>query len=157
MSLIAESILADAAFELLASSTIKRYLRVAREIAQRAGMIAAVCETPEMARESLDRARTCWSAVSRASARIPEEFELAVLLVGLIDAQYEPAETLLMQIASSPDALATWTIALARRLRQLGPPLKDERDQLAMELSAVIAITTTEPSIDDPRLQIEAH
>jgi hypothetical protein len=157
MSVIAESILADAAFQLLASSTIKRYLRVAREIAQRAGLVAAICDTPEIARESLHRARTCWSAVSRASARIPEEFELAVLLVGLIDAPYEPVEPLLLQIASSQDALATWTVALAKRLRQLGPPLKDERDQLAMELSAVLATTTAEPSIDDPRLQIEAH
>jgi hypothetical protein len=157
MPLIRESMLADAAFQLLASSTIKRYLRVAREIAQRAGLIAASRETPEIAQHATDRARSCWSAVSGASARIPEEFELAVLLVGLIDAQYEPAEALLLQIESSPDALATWTVALAKRLRQLGPPLKHEREQLAIELSAVLATTTAEPSADDPRLLIEAQ
>jgi hypothetical protein len=94
--------------------------------------------------------------VSSADTRIPEEFELGLLLVGLIDGQYEPAEALLLQIASSPDAFATWSIALARRLRQLGPPLKDEREQLDKELTAVLAAATAGPCSDDPRLRVEA-
>jgi hypothetical protein len=156
MPLIAESFVADATFQMLASSTIRRYLRVAREIAERAGLVAAIRTTPEIARQALDRARALWHAVSSAETRIPEEFELGLLLVGLIDGQHEPAEALLLQIASSPDALATWSIALARRLRQLGPLLKDEREQLDKELTAVLAATTAGPSGDDPRLRVEA-
>jgi len=75
----------------------------------------------------------------------------------LIDGQYEPAEALLLQIASSPDALATWSVALAKRLRQLGPPLKDEREQLVRELTTVLAATTAEPCSDDPRLRVEVQ
>lgn len=156
MSLIAEPFIADAAFQMLASSTIKRYLRVAREIADRAGLTEAIRTTPETARQSLDRARTLWNAVSRAEARIPEEFELALLLIGLIDGQHEPAEALLLQIASSPDALAIWSIALARRLRQLGPLMKEEREQLDRELAAILAAATAAPCGDDPRLRVEA-
>jgi hypothetical protein len=154
--LIAEPFVADATFQMLASSTIRRYLRVAREIAERAGLVAAIRTAPETARQALDRARALWHAVSSAETRTPEEFELGLLLVGLIDGQYEPAEALLLQIASSPDALATWSIALARRLRQLGPLLKDEREQLDKELTAVLAATTAGPSSDDPRLRVEA-
>jgi hypothetical protein len=157
MPLIQESVAADAAFQLLASSTIKRYLRVAREIAERAGLIAAIRETAETASHALDRARALWNAVNGANTRIPEEFELALLLVALIDGQYEPAEALLLQIASSPDALAPWSIALAKRLRQLGPPLKAEQEQLVRELNTVLATTTAEPCSDDPRLRIEVQ
>jgi hypothetical protein len=121
MSLIAEPDLADATFQLLASSTIKRYLRVACEAADRSGLSTVVRATPGIASQALDRARVLWNVVSGSDRRIPEEFELALLLIGLSDGQYEPAETLLLQIASSPDASATWTIALAKRLRQLGP------------------------------------
>lgn len=121
MSLIAEPDLADAAFQLLASSTIKRYLRVAREAADRSGLSTVVRATPGIASQALHRARVLWGVVSGSDRRIPQEFELALLLVGLSDGQYEPAETLLLQIASSPDASAIWTIALAKRLRQLGP------------------------------------
>ena len=108
--MIAEPFVADATFQMLASSTIKRYLRVAREIAEHAGLAVAVRTTPEVASQSLDRACTLWNAVSSADTRIPEEFELGLLLVGLSDGRYEPAEALLLQIASSPDVL---TAALA--------------------------------------------
>jgi hypothetical protein len=64
---------ADATFQLLASSTIKRYLRVAREIADHAGLIAAIRATAETASQALDRARALWNAVSGADTRIPEE------------------------------------------------------------------------------------
>ena len=87
MSLIAEPFVADATFQMLASSTIKRYLRVAREIAERAGLVTAVRTEPETASQALGRARLLWN-VSSSDARIPEEFELALLLVGLIDGQY---------------------------------------------------------------------
>lgn len=153
MPLIAESFIADATFQMLASSTIKRYLRVARETAERAGLVTAIRTSPETARQALDRARALWQAASGADTRIPEEFELGLLLVGLIDGQYEPAEALLLQIASSPDAFATWSIALAKRLRQLGPPLKDEREQLDNELTAALAAATAGPCGDDPRLR----
>jgi hypothetical protein len=157
MSLIAEAVIANATFQLLASSTIKRYLRVARDTADRGGLITAIRATPGTARQALDRARTLWTTVSRADTRIPEEFELALLLVGLMDAPYEPAEGLLLQIASSADTHATWTIALAKRLRQLGPPLRDEREQLARELAAALTTTMAEPCTDDPRLHVEAN
>jgi hypothetical protein len=125
MSLIAEPILAEAAFQLLASSTINRYLRVAREITDRANLIAAIRATPETASQALDRASTLWNVVSTADTRIPEEFELGLLLVGLIDGQHHPAEALLLRIASSSEAFATWTIALARRLYQVDPLCRD--------------------------------
>lgn len=157
MSLIAEPDLADAAFQLLASSTIKRYLRVAREAADRSGLSRLVRATPGIASQALDRARMLWSVVSGSDRRIPEEFELALLLVGLSDGQYEPAETLLLQIASSPDASATWTVALAKRLRQLGPLLKDEQDQLSRALISVLASAVAEPSRNDPRLSVEVQ
>jgi hypothetical protein len=157
MPLIAETVLADAAFQLLASSTIKRYLRVAREIAEHGGLVTAIRAAPDTADRALDRARALWNTVSGADARIPEEFELALLLVGLIDGQYEPAEALLLQIASSPAAPATWSIALAKRLRQLGPLLRDEREQFDKELSTVLATTTAGPWSDDPRLRVEAQ
>jgi hypothetical protein len=156
MPLIAEPFIADATFQMLASSTIKRYLRVAREIAERAGLVTAIRTELAVASQALGRARSLWNAVSSSDTRILEEFELALLLVGLIDGQYEPAEALLLQIASSPDTLATWSVALARRLRQFGPLLKDEREQLDKELTVVLAATTAGPCRDDPRLQIKA-
>jgi len=156
MPLIAEPFIADATFQMLASSTIKRYLVVARETVERAGLVTVVRTEPERASQVLDRARTLWNVVSSADTRIPEEFELALLLVGMIDGQYEPAESLLLQIASSPDTPATWSVALAKRLRQLGPLLKDEREQLDKELTAVLATATAGPCRDDPRLQVKA-
>ena len=98
-----------------------------------------------------------WGVVSGSDRRIPEEFELALLLVGLSDGQYDPAETLLLQIASSPDESATWTVALAKRLRQLGPLLKDEQDQLSRALISVLASAVAEPSRNDPRLSVEVQ
>lgn len=157
MPLIAESELANAAFQLLASSTIRRYLRVAREIADRSGLSTAVRATAGIASQALDRARMLWNVVSGSDRRPPEEFELALLLLGLSDGQYEPAETLLLQIASSPDASATWTIALAKRLRQLGPLLKDEQEQLSRALISVLASAAAEPSRNDPRLSVEVQ
>lgn len=156
MSLIAESFIADATFQMLASSTIKRYLRVAREIAERAGLAAEIHTNPDIASQALERARALWNTVSSADTRIPEEFELGLLLIGLIDGPHEPAESLLLQIASSPDAPAAWTVALAKRLRQLGPLLKDEQEQLDKELSAVLSTATAGPCTDDPKLRVEA-
>ena len=157
MSLIEGSVIADAAFQMLASSTIKRYLRVAREIADRAGLITAVRTVPEAANQALDRARALWHTVSSADTRPPEEFELGLLLVGLSDGGFEPAESLLLQIASSPDTPPSWSIALAKRLRQLGPLLREEREQFASDLARTLASITPGQWSDDPRLYVEAQ
>lgn len=157
MSLIESSVIADAAFQMLASSTIKRYLRVAREIAGRAGLIEAMRTVPETANQALNRARTLWQTVSSADSRPPEEFELGLLLVGLSDGGYEPAESLLLQIASSPDTTPSWSIALAKRMCQLGPLLKDEREQFASDLAKTLASITPGRWGDDPRLRVEAR
>ncbi len=116
-SLIAADVLADAAFQLLASSTITRYERVAREIAERAGLVAIVRDNPEA---SVARAFSLWYEVALNEEREPAEIELALLLVALADARPPGAETLLAGIAAyGAGGASPWSVGLARRL--LGP------------------------------------
>ena len=49
------------------------------------------------------------------------------------------------------------TVALAKRLRQLGPLLKDEQEQLSRVLISVLASAAAEPSRNDPRLSVEVQ
>jgi hypothetical protein len=129
------AILREAALELLASSTARRYIREARRLAMKAGL-------PEILRSdagklALARTRVAeiLRQIEREAERSPAEFEAAILLCAL--ARVSPEETsTLLDDASRTSSL--WVRALALRLLALGPPREDELADLEGQLATVL-------------------
>ena len=104
-----KEILKQAAFELLASSTIKRYITKSIELAD------TLTNYDEfIASDAIDRAWFLWNQVVDSELRIPAEFELAITLVML--RQLPLAKPLLSTIALDSRSVTVWLSALARKL-----------------------------------------
>lgn len=151
---LTEDELAEAAYELLASSTLSRYSRVTRRYAARV--------EPKIGFGSIDleepvrRARELWRAVVRSNRRALEEVELAVLLTALRNVADDEVDTLLHQVATSTAPSAAWLAALARQLLR-------ERSQAASfpwPAQAPTLITRVEihsPASSTPEASIESR
>jgi hypothetical protein len=126
---IEEALLSEATFQLLASSTLRRYLRVAREYAGKAGLERRAALEAAFAEAGVERARQLYEAVRGAERRPAEEAELALLLVTLSDAR-APVDDLLLRLSEDRSPGLGWLRSLAERLRKAGPLLQQDEAKI---------------------------
>ena len=108
--------LADSAFELLASSSVERYIRLAKGAADRSYLHSRLRQEPHVLGSALDRAQVLWKELLCSERREAAEFELAMLLPLLARASEPAVDGLLLRLATADRPNVAWSAALARRL-----------------------------------------
>lgn len=121
MPLIPEEVLAKAAFGLLSSSSVERYVRVANEIASSPDLRTSLETSGVAVDQLLVRAQEAVRALSVARQREPQEFELALLLQVLSVFPDPEVDALLSRIALSDRAALAWPGAQAKHLLNRRP------------------------------------
>jgi len=114
-SFLPEHELATVAFGLLTSSSIERYVRVARAAAAR--LAQGLRQVPPQWGRVLERAEHLWREAVQGTHREPAEVELAVLLSALAQTATPGVDRLLASISLLDQPPVTWLSALARNLR----------------------------------------
>ena len=111
---------AQLAFDLLASSSVGRYVRVARGRA--AEELAATLALRGIGAATLvNTARRLWAGLLTRVERSEQEVDLAALLAVLASRAGADVDVLLRQIGLVDRRPVTWLAALARTLRQSRP------------------------------------
>lgn len=113
---LTESELAEAAFLLMSSSSVDRYVRIAKTLAQGSVAQRRVSEEPEAIDQLLQTAKQLWSEVVSSARRDTPEVELAVTLVVLGKTSDERCEDFLRDIGHVALSSAFWISSLARKL-----------------------------------------
>jgi len=113
--------LENAAFYLLTSSSVERYVRIAKNIATQSGVSAQLQANSDLAMPLLVRARQLWRRILLNACRDVPEFELAVLLPVLAKTALPEVSDFLLSLASIDRHNCAWISALARRLCQERP------------------------------------
>ncbi|MBI3326726.1 MAG: hypothetical protein HYZ81_08500 [Nitrospinae bacterium] len=116
--LFPEEKLAEAAFDLLSSSSLERYARKADEHALSSALASELRRTPFIIPDLVDMARRLWRELIRASERDVPEVELALLLGLLAQTASSDVDELLVDLAIVEAPAAAWVSSLARRLLQ---------------------------------------
>lgn len=127
-ALLDEAQLGRAAFDLLSSSTLGRYLRKAREHADQAGLSALARTDAAALARFITRAEHLWENVSVQATRELDEIELAVALAAVETSSHEAVVALFERIAAHADAPSRWIPALARQWRGRHRPRREIRD-----------------------------
>ena len=113
--LLSQHELAKAAFGLLTSSSIERYVRIAQDSA--AGLVEKLQPVPLRWQCVLDRANRLWQEAVRGTRRESSEVELAVLLSALAQTAIPNVDRLLATVSLIDRPPVAWLSALARNLR----------------------------------------
>lgn len=113
--LLGDVLLREAALELLASSTISRYLREARRLACESGLASELRGNPELLARARARVPKLLAEIERQSLRVPAEIEAAILLCVLAAVD---SEDVLLRRAS--ESSSPWVRALAMRVSSHG-------------------------------------
>jgi hypothetical protein len=108
--------LANAAFDLLTSSTLERYARKAQEAAWGSRLVSKIRENPFLIPQLLDTARRLWRSLLCSVQRDVPEVELALLLSLLARTADPRVDPLLIDLSLIDRGPVTWISALARRL-----------------------------------------
>lgn len=114
-SLLPENELAAVAFGLLTSSSIERYVHVARDAAAR--LTKQLQHVPTQWMRVVERAEHLWREAVQGTHREPAEVELAVLLSALARTATPGVDDLLAIISLIDQPPVAWLSALARNLR----------------------------------------
>jgi hypothetical protein len=117
--MIEKSFLSEVAFDLLSSSTVDRYARMAIEAGSRWN--AASDATREQPSEVLQRAQQLWKQSCAATKRDAGEAELAVLLSAISTAGTPAVDEFLATLGNTttyPGGARNWIVGLARVLWQ---------------------------------------
>ena len=115
-SLFSKEELAEGTFYLLSSSSVDRYVRMAKEVAFRTNLFSQVQADPTLTVGVLHRARNLWSDVLSAQKRTLSEIELALVLPILARTAAPQVDGLLGALLVVERPSATWINALAKRL-----------------------------------------
>lgn len=116
--LVTQEHLADAAFDLLTSSGIERYVRMAKRAAIRAELRERALRDEIDAVQMFTRSVELWSGLALLSSRGESETELAILITALSTVgPKELVDVLLMALAIEQRPSLAWIAALARKLR----------------------------------------
>jgi hypothetical protein len=147
-----EATLREAALELLASSTIRRYIREAARLAANSEVTRELRGDPGKREQARLRVGYLLGLLESERERSPAEFESVILLCALALTDASGTVDLLREAARSS---SMWIRALALRLIDLGPPTADEiRDTesvLAAFLEGEVKIgTPPKPDLDGP-------
>lgn len=113
---ISKDELATVAFELLSSSTIGRYKRMALEAAERSPLKARLMLDSSFMSELVDQSIWLWREVAKSKLRDVSEVELSVILGCLRDVVDSTIDDLLHSIGISTLPVAAWLAAFARSL-----------------------------------------
>jgi hypothetical protein len=113
---LAKPELEEAASYLLTSSTVSRYIRLAREVANRSTLAAQLRSDPDFSSRLAMYARERWLELSSSPQRDVQEVELAIILPLLARAPLPSVEALLSDVGLSVRPSAAWIGALARHL-----------------------------------------
>jgi len=117
-----EAILQEAAFQLLASSSVRRYIREALRLAVVGGVVSTLHNPVERERAQL-RLEELLSGIDKSEQRTPAEFEAAILLCALARTEKDGGARALRLAKTST---SSWVRNLAFRLLALGPA--DDKD-----------------------------
>lgn len=115
-ALLSREELAEAAFELLTSSSLARYIRLAKTAGNRSSLHDRLRQQPEIIPELLKRVQFLWTSLLSSERREAFEFELAVLLPMLTHTSDPAVDRVLLKLAIADQPIAAWPAALARRL-----------------------------------------
>lgn len=110
---LSSELLADASFQLLASSTLNRYVRYARAFAAADELASAANVSTSILVSEADQT---WRKLLLSERRDVSEIVLAVLLTLLSRRSSSEVDELLRRIALIEAPAVTWISALARRL-----------------------------------------
>lgn len=130
--MIEHDLLSETAFDLLASSTVDRFARVAIEAGDR---WSAEADASQGVSGVLLRVQHLWKQICIATKRDVEEVELAILLSALSSAGTPGVDAFVATISdyeAHPGDARNWIIGLARVLRQ------DRREAIASAATAKI-------------------
>ena len=133
--IVSEATLREAAFQLLASSTARRYIREAGRIAVESGLVDALRSSPARVADAQARALELLAQLQREAQRSPAEFEAAIVLCALARIDAAGEAPVLERAAGVP---SPWIRVLGLRLLQLGPPTPDDLVELETQLAAVL-------------------
>jgi hypothetical protein len=116
-SMLSRTLLSDAAFQLLASSTIGRYIREARRLTEESGLPDQLQRDAALRARAWARLADLLEEVEREAMRVPAEFEAAILLCALAPIDPEGSRPPLRRglTSSSP-----WIRALAAQVSSPG-------------------------------------
>ena len=109
---------AETAFWLLTSSSVERYVRMAKQAAWRIQSHHQFVIHPERMRQLVTLARNRWECLLGSTQRDTPEVELAILLCMLAQNAAPEVDGLLLAVAIVDRPGVAWIAALARRLLQ---------------------------------------
>lgn len=114
--LFSETLLAEAAFDLLTSSTLERYIRMATRAVLHAQQQPNWQYNAQHIPNLVTHARSLWRQLLQRGQRDVPEVELALLLTLLAQSASPDIDDLLVICALTDHPAVTWLAALARRL-----------------------------------------
>ena len=120
-ALFAEQELAEAAFDLLTSTSVDRYVRMAKQAAQRSKLSDRLRVEPTIIPEMLQHAKGLWRTLRGSTQRDVPEVELAILLALLAETGLRDIDSLLVDLSLVDSPTVAWIGALARRLLHARP------------------------------------
>lgn len=127
-----ERTLREAAFELLASSTSRRYIREARRLARGTGLADAVQADPTKRATAEARVEALLRQLQGETERTPAEFEVAVVLCALARAGSVDA------VRRATSSSSAWVRGLALWLLAHGPSSPEEIATFGMQLDPIL-------------------
>jgi hypothetical protein len=114
--LFPKEVRASLAFELLASSSISRYIRVARSFATSSSVEEAIASRDISVQDLLGLARESWRLIASGDMRDEEEVDLALALCILSDSADPEVDEFLQQVGMLDRPPLSWASGLARYL-----------------------------------------
>jgi hypothetical protein len=124
-ALLTEEFLSEGVFMLFTCSSLTRYVRMAKLLAQTSGLRARIESGQVTFPDTLKRAEELWREMLRSKERELAEVELAAILAAVAEASIADVSDLLTRISLIDRPSVTWVSALARRLYQDRPTNHD--------------------------------
>jgi len=132
--MIREDVLSEAALELLASSTARRYMRQAQRLAASSGLVNAVRDDPTARTDAQARVIELLRQLETERERSLAEFEAALLLCALAR-----ADGLSATVRRATESRSAWLRSLALRLISLGPASSEEIAALEIQIASILS------------------
>ena len=120
-SLMSDQSLDEGAFMLLSCSSLSRYVRMAKSLAESSGLRDQIWTGVLSVQDALSRSRFLWSRVMRSAQRSLSEIELAAILAAIAETSSDEVSDILVQLSLQDQHSTAWISALARHLHQERP------------------------------------
>lgn len=117
-TILPEGFLNKAAFALLSSSSVHRYVRIAKSLATSSPLRSNLDSNKVTVQHLIEYAQELWSEALSQKQRGISEVELAVIVSTLSETSLEEVDELLIRMAILDSPPISWIAALARQLCQ---------------------------------------